>query len=175
MRESLFRLLKQCTVRIEDDGGRGQGTGFFVAPGLILTCAHVVQAAQARNANVTVFWNARPYEAQVNTYFAEPEPDLALLQLLDPVQHPCVLLSREYAPFDKLYAYGYPENYPYGSSLTAECEGEAGLENHFMMRFKKGLVIPGMSGSPLLNLETCGVCGLIELTWDRYTPLGGRA
>src|SRR5262245_34980271 len=38
--DRLLQLLQRCTVRI--DAGDEQGTGFFVAPGLLLTCDHVV-------------------------------------------------------------------------------------------------------------------------------------
>jgi hypothetical protein len=38
-------LLQQCTVKLTLPDQMGWGTGFFVAPGWILTCAHVVRAA----------------------------------------------------------------------------------------------------------------------------------
>ncbi|MFW5779697.1 MAG: trypsin-like peptidase domain-containing protein, partial [Coleofasciculus sp.] len=37
-------LLQQCTVKLSLPGG--WGTGFFVAPQWILTCAHVVKKAE---------------------------------------------------------------------------------------------------------------------------------
>ncbi|MEN8446805.1 MAG: hypothetical protein ABG776_17545, partial [Cyanobacteria bacterium J06555_13] len=47
MEKRLDELLQHCTVRIEVPGQKGWGTGFFVAPGLILTCAHVVKSLNA--------------------------------------------------------------------------------------------------------------------------------
>jgi hypothetical protein len=41
--QTLYDLLQDCTVKIPTSG-QGWGTGFFVAPGQLLTCAHVVQA-----------------------------------------------------------------------------------------------------------------------------------
>ena len=41
MVQRLDELLQACTVKIAVPG-QGWGTGFFVAPGVILTCAHVV-------------------------------------------------------------------------------------------------------------------------------------
>ena len=38
----LITLLRQCIVRIDDAAGGLLGTGFFVAPGRVVTCAHVV-------------------------------------------------------------------------------------------------------------------------------------
>lgn len=39
--KALTDLLNRCTVKLSVPG-KGHGTGFFVAPGLILTCGHVV-------------------------------------------------------------------------------------------------------------------------------------
>jgi S1-C subfamily serine protease len=41
----LRHLLQQSTVSITTPNG--QGTGFFVAPGLVLTCAHVIDGVNA--------------------------------------------------------------------------------------------------------------------------------
>lgn len=41
-------LLQQCTVKLSLSDRVGWGTGFFVAPGWILTCAHVIQAAHGQ-------------------------------------------------------------------------------------------------------------------------------
>lgn len=43
----LEELLQHCVVKIVSNRG-GWGTGFFVAPNQILTCAHVVRALQMR-------------------------------------------------------------------------------------------------------------------------------
>lgn len=52
-------LLQQCTVKIIIPGG--WGTGFFVAPAWILTCAHVVQ--EAKGEPVQVWWQKKELEA----------------------------------------------------------------------------------------------------------------
>ncbi len=39
--EQLIELVRRCTVKLLVPGGHG--TGFFVAPGTILSCAHVVK------------------------------------------------------------------------------------------------------------------------------------
>jgi hypothetical protein len=44
MTQRLEELLQCCTIKITILSQIGWGTGFFVAPGLILTCAHVVKA-----------------------------------------------------------------------------------------------------------------------------------
>lgn len=46
MSQLLEELLQRCTVKLRVPGQMGWGTGFFVAPGWILTCAHVVKSVQ---------------------------------------------------------------------------------------------------------------------------------
>ncbi|MGH2510078.1 MAG: trypsin-like peptidase domain-containing protein, partial [Ktedonobacteraceae bacterium] len=64
---SLRVLVKLCTVRLLVQG-IGKGTGFFVAPGLVLTCAHVVAEAVESQLPVTVHtWDGQ----QVGQTFVE--------------------------------------------------------------------------------------------------------
>ena len=53
MSQPLFELLHRCTVKIEVPDGNW-GTGFFVAPGWVMTCAHVVKEYAAETIQVTV-------------------------------------------------------------------------------------------------------------------------
>jgi hypothetical protein len=170
MQEQLYELLRQCTLRIAISGRTGHvGTGFFVAPGLILTCAHVIKDRQS--GSIEVSWNGKSYPAQLTKY--EPDPDLALLSI-DLKEHPCVLLDEAATPFDSLYSYGYTDSYPGGESATFSLEGRGGDERGHL-KFKSGQVRPGLSGAPLLNTRTGGVCGIVRWSRDRGTDLGGRA
>ena len=172
MNQSLYGLLYACTVRISVPR-LSQGTGFFVAPGMILTCAHVVEAAQKSDAPIEVSWNGQTTNARISQFRNLSYPDLALLQV-DLAQHPCVLLHSEVEPFSQLYSYGYPDGDTNGASTTFDCEGWAG-ERQELLKFKLGRVRPGMSGSPLLNRETGCVCGMVQITLDRNIDLGGKA
>jgi len=82
MESLLEKLVRQCTVRIQIivDQQKKFGTGFFVAPGLVLTCAHVVEAPRDTNElSINVHWNDETYPAQVNHLLSAPYPDLCLL------------------------------------------------------------------------------------------------
>lgn len=171
MEQLLYELLRRCTVRVSVRGKVGHGTGFFVAPGLILTCAHVVKTAQPETSSVEVSWNAHFYPAQITQYL--PDPDLALLEV-DLAGHPCVLFREEVSPFDTLYSYGYPDDHPSGDPATFTLEGRAGEQGE-QLKFKTGQVRPGLSGAPLLNTRTGCVCGIVQFTRDRASDLGGRA
>ena len=172
MVQSLYELLRSCTVRLSVPK-KTQGTGFFVAPGFILTCAHVVQEAQRTGIVVDAYWNDQTYPAQTKDVRATPYPDIALLQV-NLTSHPCVYLSEEAKPFDRLYCYGYPDDYPNGDSATLDCEGWTD-EQQPLLKLKQGQIRPGLSGAPLLNMRTQRVCGLVKRTRDRETDLGGRA
>lgn len=185
-----------CTVGIlagRDPASRDlAGTGFFVAPGKILTCAHVV-ATLGKGVNLR--WNKATLYGTVEK-LGNPEsllvrakpgdstdPDLALITLEDAsfgpeLRHPCVLLSDEIPDLnEKMYSYGhaageYAEN---GEALTLEYEGPAqDLAGRDMLKFKKGNVLPGMSGAPLMNQRTGAVCGVLFVSRDVSSDLGGR-
>jgi hypothetical protein len=167
-------LLQQCTVKLSLLGRMGWGTGFFVAPGWILTCAHVVPAAEGQR--VQVLWQKREFQAVVEQSLPDPY-DVALLRVIEPlgIQMPCVYLDEEVRSRDPLYLFGYPDqDFPNGCPVTFSCEGLTGDEPAFI-KFALGQVRPGMSGSALLNQRTGKVCGIVTFTRDRSTDLGGGA
>jgi HEAT repeat protein len=171
MEQQLYELLQECTMRVTVPGKAGHGTGFFVAPGLILTCAHLFTAALSTPSSVEVYLRGQPHPAQITKI--QREHDLALLQV-SLIDHPCVYLHGGVVPFDPLYSYGYPDDHPDGDPATFSLEGKAGAQGE-QLKFKTGQVRPGMSGAPLLNVRTGQVCGIVQLTRDRNNDLGGRA
>ncbi|MEM9927432.1 MAG: trypsin-like peptidase domain-containing protein [Cyanobacteria bacterium P01_D01_bin.50] len=169
----MFEELNRCTVRLKV--GSELGTGFFVAPGLILTCAHVVkEAIDQTNQPINVWWQNQCYGAVIDKL---PENidlvDLALLKFQENLpNHPCVVLDESITVGDELYAFGYTDQNIQGDSATFEYEG---FDGNKLLKFKEGQVRPGFSGSPLLNQKTGKVCGVVKKTRDRSFDLGGRA
>jgi hypothetical protein len=168
----LYELLQNCAVRI---GVRGapKGTGFFVAPGLILTCAHIIQDAQIRNVPAEVIWRGQTTPAEIRGIRNPPYPDLALLRV-DAFNYPCVLLDKEVDIFGELYSYGFSDIGPEGDSALFVAEGWAGNQQE-LLKLKLGQMLTDMSGSPLLNRVTGAVCGIIQLTRDSSSDPSGRA
>ncbi|NJR66507.1 MAG: trypsin-like peptidase domain-containing protein, partial [Leptolyngbyaceae cyanobacterium CRU_2_3] len=167
-------LLQQCTVKLTLPDRMGWGTGFFVAPEWILTCAHVVQTAQGQP--VQVQWQKQELEAVVERSLPDPY-DLALLRVTLPIDTnpPCVYLDAEIGSRDPLCLFGYPdEGDQQGEPRTFNCDGLTGSEVTSIL-FNRGEVRPGMSGSPLLNQRTGKVCGIVKFTRDRSSDLGGGA
>jgi hypothetical protein len=167
---SLDDLLRSCTVRI--DVLQSHGTGFFVGPGRILTCAHVVEAAHDQNAPIQIRYQGMQGAATIRRYRAKPYPDLALLRILW-TDHPCVYLRDETELYDDLYTFGYTDEVPGGGSATFEFEGPD--HEPYLLRLKEGQSRPGLSGAPLLNWRTGAVCGVVKRTRHRDSDLGARA
>lgn len=65
-------LLQQCTVKLSLSDLVGWGTGFFVAPGWILTCAHVIQAAHGQP--IQVRWQNQENWAEAVVERSIPDP-----------------------------------------------------------------------------------------------------
>lgn len=168
-------LLQKCTVKLTCHGSTG--TGFFVSPGLIITCAHVVQHASEKT--IKVRWQNEENWAEAIVVKSLPDPyDLALLRVPlfeDSMSHCVSLDTTTIQSRDFLYLFGYPDNdFPNGCPATVNCEGLTGDKPSFI-KFSSGQVRPGMSGSPLLNQRTGDVCGIVKFTRDRYSDLGGGA
>lgn len=162
-------LLRDCSVRIVT--ASGSGTGAFVAPGLVLTCAHVID--REVDEPVRVFWSGRELVAEIVACHSAPFPDLALLTVPFS-EHPCALLDPAVELGDSLYAFGYTDDGPGGDSVTLEYEGPS-LRPDELHKLKQGQVRPGFSGAALLNQRTGCVCGVLKATRDRTNDLGGRA
>ncbi len=161
----------------------GHGTGFFVAPGLILTCAHVVEAVHKSTGSVTAYWNGQSHPASLQHFLSEQHstlqmqyPDLALLKVnaLVTTNHPCVYLHSQAHLDDKMYSYGYTDEYSTGDPSTYINEGWTN-EQHLLLKLKEGQARSGLSGAAILNRRTGGVCGVMKRSRGTETDLGGRA
>ncbi|MEU6665999.1 trypsin-like peptidase domain-containing protein [Streptomyces sp. NPDC046727] len=166
-------LLKSATVAIR---GRLAGTGFVVAPGLVVTCAHVV----ARSADSlpdrldaqVVSLNLRlTLEPVPKSYVRDRESglDLVVLRIVgegaDRVRP--VLMSDALAIGDALWAYGHPadSSFSAGQSTTSRYEG-ADLRSTRpgapeLPRAWGTPVGGGFSGSGVINRRTGAVCGML--------------
>lgn len=183
----LISLLEECVVRIECDGEFG-GSGFFVAPGEVLTCAHVlaegkpIAVGQHDWESEATLIAAVPPLAQASEPGSFPFPDLALLRLSDaPASHPCAGLSDEMpaagaeADLLRLSAYSRDAHRPGVEHNGGTVVFEGPFGDFGMLKLREGQVLLGFSGSPVLNLRTGKVCGVIDSTRDKESDLGGFA
>ena len=168
-------MLQCCTVKIAIPGQTGWGTGFLVAPGLVLTCAHVVKSLDY-DGHALLYWHQEKGSTEAKIVQVAPPLDLALLQFIPSSSDlPCVYLDTAITSGNDLYFFGYPDrDFPNGAPVTGRCEGVTG-DVPPLIKFKQAQVRPGMSGSALLNASTDKVCGIVKFTRDRSSDLGGGA
>ncbi len=180
----IMDLLRNCVVAITH--GDSSGTGFFVAPNRVLTCLHVLENSSEP---IEIQWHGEQRTATLSKDFKSSRKkknvlDLAVLEVDEKIanwDHPCVLLGDEIKLKDNLYTFGHPEG-DYregGESETYEYEGPIyegeGKDKVELYKLKLGEAVPGLSGSPLLNLTTYKVCAVVGTTRGEGTLLGGGA
>ncbi|MFR9725928.1 trypsin-like peptidase domain-containing protein [Streptomyces sp. MS19] len=188
--EYLAPLAEAATVRIQAiPGGYAAGTreglpwgsGFFIAPGWVLTCAHVAlyeggAEGGVREVGLTFGDLEEPVRGRVE--WAQPHgpgpdgswdaPDLALVRLLDPVEHECVWLtertarvftSKEVAFFGCADATATGRVEPVSGRCTIRGEmGGGGL----MKLGAEDEFHHGLSGGPVVDLERGEVIGVLK-------------
>ncbi|MER6501157.1 trypsin-like peptidase domain-containing protein [Streptomyces sp. NPDC001455] len=211
--ESTYRaltgLVMAATVRIHrpepgyapDGSDRGfLGSGFFVAPSWVLTCAHVAMAGEGRR--VSVVFKPDPGGAETTVEGAVvaampedrraapgpggtrgtapggwPAPDLALIRLLRPVEHPCVYVTERPAGMfgggSVLYT-GWTDG---GSGQLTRFSGRCQVMGTFgdwaeddeQMRLDGDRMYPGLSGGPVVDLARGEVVGVLKSRSDGTT------
>ncbi|MFE2260589.1 VMAP-C domain-containing protein [Streptomyces griseosporeus] len=188
--DRLSDLVRAATVHLLAAGGKDTplwGSGFFVAPGWVLTAAHVLRPhlAAGRDTVFRVRGEGVDAEARLAEWLVtDPRnpkvplaEDLALVRLTgDPDRHAheCVWLSDRAARHSgALKACGYYPGPPEAVFRMVDAEIN-GHEGTYGLIIKPDIDFPnGMSGGPLLDPETGAVVGLIKSR--RKEKDGGKA
>ncbi|MFG1805059.1 SAV_2336 N-terminal domain-related protein [Streptomyces sp. NPDC049040] len=180
--EVLTPLIGEATVRVHgpEEGHPFHGSGFFVAPRWVLTCAHVALAGQRRSAGsprrVSIGYGDRLLDGVVE--WAEPDsqspegvwsaPDLALVRLLDHVEHPCAWVSERTARIytsSRVTVSGWApmdgEARRYSSRLTVRGEVQVGSAAEFELDHQDELP-NGLSGGPVVDQARGEVIGVFR-------------
>lgn len=184
----LTRLAEAATVHFTEDAPgtpRMWGSGFFVAPGLIVTCAHVLRAPLGDKPKSVFlvrgkgFQEGRPAKAtMVDSLWPldkkgaiPPEEDLAVVRLEDPsLAHECVWLAdwSEQPAGSWRTIFGYvPENQDDGEGEGTFLSAATQVlvhEGSYGRRFSESEVkiLPGLSGGPVLDLAAGAVVGVTK-------------
>jgi hypothetical protein len=180
--DRLVALLHECTVQVS---GVSTGTGFFVAPRYLLTNAHV--AGSLIGVTVKVRQGDEEFEGTVRAASPPPRsddlwpyPDLALVEVTDGrPKYRCVWLDRQ-APERRaeLVVVGHSQIWQRHlalGSVTAWYGGDQRFHNGTAMRLTDAEIPPGMSGGPVLNTATGGVCAVVKAARRGDTTMGGLA
>jgi hypothetical protein len=156
----LDQLLKASTVRVSTAGKAYEGMGFFFAPGLALTSAHVVQQAEGELVQVFLPGEQHAVPAEVKYRFPE-EVGLVILQVQTTEAVPCAYLDADIKPGDQGYTFGCTGTSRKVHRVMLECEGMMGSAigiSHLAGRSKH----LQLNGSPILNQRTGKVCGIVH-------------
>lgn len=155
------------------------GTGFVVAPGFVLTCAHVILDGNGNAASeIRILVDNRYENATIKIATSPVFPDLALLAITD-LTIPCVLLGSDPAPNTPLYSFGFPAGSKEmrGEATTLKAEGYREIHDdrqiHHFLKFKDGQVLGGSSGASLIDELDHSVCGVVKRTRNDAADLGG--
>ncbi|MFC3385919.1 trypsin-like peptidase domain-containing protein [Couchioplanes caeruleus subsp. azureus] len=176
-------LAARSLVQLRGKAGEFVGTGFVIAPGRVVTNAHVAVAADA----VWAGDGRYPYDVvtlhppEASPAEGWPLPDLAELTVPG-LDLPAVLLgvsqARAFAEFSIV---------TFHPGCFARPSGEArGLVQYFRLggvgelwKIQDNVVVPGMSGSPVIDNRSGKVCGMVKAAaWARApggpdVPTGG--
>ncbi len=168
--------LEACVLRICDDEGRTRGTGFLVTETLAVTCAHVVRACDAGpGGRVCVVFHhggaARQADVLRDGWREVDGDDVAILSLqmegapLPKGIRPAQLGSTRACGGHRMRALGFPPLE--GGYDVAWAEGELrGVVPHPrkrpMLQMDARPIREGMSGAPVLDLETGRVVGMVN-------------
>ncbi|MGW4163158.1 VMAP-C domain-containing protein [Streptomyces sp. NPDC004788] len=164
-----------------------RGTGFFVAPGTVVTCAHVAGAEPG--AVVPVTWDGATYDGEIRAASPAPPggrgrglwpyPDLAIVRLRrPPAGHPCVWLAPlPVGSGTELTAAGYSDVYETGVAAERITPLRAGgrqqLQGGPMIELRDGEINHGLSGGPVLDHRSGGVCAIVKATRRKDSDMGG--
>ncbi|HXL88560.1 MAG TPA: trypsin-like peptidase domain-containing protein [Streptosporangiaceae bacterium] len=190
-RIKLQEFTSECTVHVLQSGVDGKpiegGSGFFVAPGVIVTCAHVVSSGGRAVSRVKVLWKSEIYEG---TAVARPEekgggeiwdpPDLCVITLdrIPDGQHSVVLGELGDADRHELYIAGYSRIYDRNNAQfqgkpSGVLGGSQGLAGEMVREIVGVEIARGMSGGPVLDLRRGVVCGVTKAQRRQNDDLGG--
>jgi hypothetical protein len=143
------------TIEVFDRAGDnvGEGTGFFVGPGLVLTNAHVVE--DAYSLSITCIAPKKRTDTQPRILKLDPESDLALLETKRIDGPPLSFdIAIPIEPGQRVVAYG---NLHEDNRLVSEGIVRACLPDEIVY---SAPTHPGHSGSPLLDMQgrVIGIC-----------------
>ncbi|MFG2953859.1 trypsin-like peptidase domain-containing protein [Streptomyces sp. NPDC048291] len=156
-------LLAAATVALDLPGTDAGGTGFVIAPGVVVTCAHVVAGADEVRGRIGSGSGFALTVTDAERYRSANGLDVAFLRFAAEASY--VLASPVAALGDRLRAYGHPKgDFRAGQWATLEYQGDSRLGFEDAMAMPRGYGVPvgeGFSGSPVVNERTGAVCGML--------------
>ncbi|MGW1955355.1 VMAP-C domain-containing protein [Streptomyces sp. NPDC001920] len=168
-------LTRSATVRLgpADDPDVLWGSGFFVAPGWVVSCAHVLRLGDGegdgadgeRTGPLRISGEhgaARARPAYWLGSRVDPDQDLVLLRLLDDMPHACVRLSDRYDRPHEITAFGWRVRSGGPETWSGRCQ-VSGTDGDYGVTLGPQTEIPhGASGGPVLDRLHGVVAGVVK-------------
>ncbi len=181
--QQILDALRESVVLVR--AGGSSGTGFFIAAGQILTCRHVIESAIRDAVPISVTYGAGPAAPagkQVAATLRDNPPagwpDVAILDAPAAVDASCVVIDSGPVTYGTaLLTAGYPAKALVTYQVQRFTAGDPGRDDadNPLLRIEGDVVSSGMSGSPVVNLQSGLVCGILGLTKGANSALGGFA
>lgn len=176
--------MQLAAIGVQATSGRLLGSGFFCSPRLVVTCAHVLSEEAELGDLVSISSGSTILNGTVVHCPKQrgPEvPDVAVIELVPddagPDQWPP--LATDIPDRGSVVAIGMSSVRKHGDPVTLQVEGHAmelpASTGPALLKLKGGQLIPGHSGSAVLNENTGEVVGMITRTRGDRTDLGGIA
>ena len=174
--------IETCTIRLQTPTGHPQGTGFILTPTLAVTCVHVVDACGAGPGDLVRLTfqagNAQA-EAEVLADGWHEQADVAFLRLLSPLPStitPAILGPSANTDSHTFRTLGYPN---VGDFQGVWAEGKilgstTDSQGRHALQLESQNIAPGMSGAPVLDVDTDRVVGMVSLTYNADATLKFR-
>ena len=146
--------------------GREIGTDFFVLPGLIASCYHVVKSFESSDLKIT--WKQKTLKLKkIHIPENTSNPDLVLLEV-DETEHPVLPIEPSNSANNEVYSFGFQytersyNGYPvWGKDGGILHENQASVSQDFLL-IREANIQGGMSGAPLFSLTENRVIGVIN-------------
>ncbi|MFD5090385.1 trypsin-like peptidase domain-containing protein [Amycolatopsis thailandensis] len=154
MLASTWATVELLSLPLVTPSGAGRGTGFFVAPGLLLTSGDVI-AEGLPLVDDDLFLRTVPQAADFDLISDPADEEFALLRASDRQREPYAALSDDVAVGDTLQVFGFAVGDP-RKLLTASLR----LSEPSQFTVVDGRIEAGFSGGPVVNERTGAVCGV---------------
>lgn len=168
--------IKSAIVKIEVGDGQDleTGNGFFIAPGWILTCFHILEDHPSQNIRVVGMQGEIKLEEIENNPKVIPEVDLALLEVSQKDIPHLELMKESPSSFTK-GANNFAMIFFGGNSTSLTFDGIDDKGGQILIKFSMAEIKKGDSGSPVLDKTSRKVCGVMMRNRNPNQPHGGKA
>lgn len=158
--------LKKGSVAILNASGNVVGSGFIAAPNYyICTCAHVVESTGNSDKIEVIFFNGIRGIAIVE--MLDKNADIAILisNSIPKNAKPLILGESQYSDGQSFRSFGFPNRV--GELSGGYAQGNImGAISNGLLQITGDSVEPGMSGSPILSVESNLVIGMLSMFRD---------